>query len=1009
MSKFKISNFFKFISSLMRSNENNENVVTNSFENDLDNNENQEKKLINRDFIYKPKIESRVNKLDCYPLRQLVLWGWDKENNPSLIIFYGKHEDKIGNYSPEIIWNSLKDEVEYTSYAIYKGKDGHLPSFESVNFAQTYREREYNLYYKKDIEGSHYYISEEAEIVKGFQHLNESNRPKFNYFDEQNYSHYVNGLKEQNIIIEDFKFANNPNEILNLTTEFDEYYELIIEILSNNKLYNRKKKLNKLIEMNPPKNIYKKLIEVGSSEVISGLFIELAKRKNSILIEEAKIIISADIDWVSNSYAKGVRRCINIYINALDDNLRKKREKNIRENLKYMDLHLIKVNNKVVPEDKIIDGAAYRKYSMSGVFNTVDYSYEYNPSTGRYTSKTIEREDFYLPSKYNDGKRLNIIEFKNTIQEAEVYGMADVIGKIAYYLDAPRLTYYFKGTSNTKQLKYLQRYVRRIIDSYAKNDSDKFIEAMKSLLTSYTTHDYLCKFKGNFQFNYFIKNYLYYDFKEKPPTGWDDWSARANWMKNDQLLKLEGRYEAQKEIWDSHINDVIYIAVNSKVDTIRKALYYIIKDACFKEGFVENIEFKTLIDLALTDYEPIANLFKDTLERKIDSLNKFDFNIMLHLMKCSNNKIHKTAIKYMKESKGNFKAKEICELMFLPNIDNWLDLYKESLLSLKDEDYSEFVKSLICLSERFNEENIEPSKEVKEIILMSTNKITNLSKEEKKKLVSELIESLITSSNITLWIEEFIEELIFAVSYNDLHNLLQDIKFNYKNKALSERNMKIISILESIKKNTIPKDSQIVSILETGSSKMINSLLDIIQVNRDDLNNRLSTLLIMIESKITMLNIIAEEVFDKMPNEEQIKLHLMIIDSPVERAYEFGINKLNLIYGDKVPLEFIKEMIEHESKDIKSFVLKKIDKLDSADKDVFIYYMKTVLYMPNKLSKEKDKIYNMIPKFLDKNKESLNIIEDILLDLGSSNIKKDSEKALVTLAKIRGRAINYEG
>ena len=34
--------------------------------------------------------------------------------------------------------------------------------------------------------------------------------------------------------------------------------------------------------------------------------------------------------------------------------------------------------------------------------------------------------------------------------------MADVIGKIAYYIDAPRLHYYFKGNSLNKELNYLK-------------------------------------------------------------------------------------------------------------------------------------------------------------------------------------------------------------------------------------------------------------------------------------------------------------------------------------------------------------------------------------------------------------------------------------------------------------------------------------------------------------------------------------------------------------------------
>ena len=43
-----------------------------------------------------------------------------------------------------------------------------------------------------------------------------------------------------------------------------------------------------------------------------------------------------------------------------------------------------------------------------------------------------------------------------------------------------------------------------------------------------------------------LKSLLYFDFKEKPPIGWDNWRERSDWMENDQLLKLNGRYEYRK-------------------------------------------------------------------------------------------------------------------------------------------------------------------------------------------------------------------------------------------------------------------------------------------------------------------------------------------------------------------------------------------------------------------------------------------------------------------------------
>ncbi len=60
------------------------------------------------------------------PTRKVILWGWDNENNPSFLILYGKHEFCEGDNK------LLKDNVVYDSYTIFKGINGHFPSFEAV-------------------------------------------------------------------------------------------------------------------------------------------------------------------------------------------------------------------------------------------------------------------------------------------------------------------------------------------------------------------------------------------------------------------------------------------------------------------------------------------------------------------------------------------------------------------------------------------------------------------------------------------------------------------------------------------------------------------------------------------------------------------------------------------------------------------------------------------------------------------------------------------------------------
>lgn len=73
-----------------------------------------------------------------------------------------------------------------------------------------------------------------------------------------------------------------------------------------------------------------------------------------------------------------------------------------------------------------------------------------------------------------------------------------------------------------------------------------------------------------------------------------------------------------------------------------------------------------------------------------------------------------------------------------------------------------------------------------------------------------------------------------------------------------------------------------------------------------------------------------------------------------------------------------------------------------------MYYLKTLLLLPNKISKSKDRVYEVIPQFALTYRDKLDEIESILLDIGGSNIIVDSERALVALAKIRQEVITVE-
>lgn len=1016
MSKFKENNFFKKILSLLKSKEQeikqprldkNEDIKNDVIE---QSNENEsikdvlveqlnENESIKSTLVEKSKVKPKNWKKDYNPLRSVVLWGYDEEDNPSFLILYGEHKFKSTENQGEGVSSILDDNVKYTSYALFKGKEGHLPAFQSVKVIENGSLSK--MYYKTGLKHNWSWSADENYRVKEFKNLGPEEQISLPYFTSNTYEEYTHILKENNINFPDFKLAKHPNEILKLSEERYEYYEVIYELLSNENLYMRKKALNELLEMNPTKDIYKLLLNIGSTELVSGLFLEFAKRNNPALLEEAKTIFEAEINWAEESYIKGLKRCAYIYIIGMDNELKAEKIKSIYKALPDMDLHLININGNDIPEGKILEGSTYRKYAAQGLLKEHYGRYDYN------LRKWVEYRSpqRYKISTYSDGVILNTLELKNTIQEAEAYGLADVIGKIAYYLDAPRLSYYCRGNDKTKELKYYKRYVRRIIDSYGKNDPEKFMQAMKALLSSYTQYDYVCKFRGNFQFNEFLKYYLYYDFSERPPVGWENWQARSVWMENDQLMKLTGRYEFMKEIWDNHLQDVLEIASKAKINSVLKACYYILKDSKNTDAFVDKMPYKELINLTEGSYEPLADVFKDILYNKLNAMTVFEPQIMIDLMSSSKEEIHELAKEFINRTNGAFKANELVNLMLIDNIDVWTDLLKESILSLDSIEYCNFVKAIINNSEKFTTANIEFSKKIKDILSLSTSKVQDISEDERASLVSGMITELFNVNKMTDWMQQFIEYVIFSVSYEDLDNLLKKITIEQANKVISQKSRQVICVLEAIQNRKLPSDSEIISILETGSSKMINILFGSIMENDEELSTRFSTLLIMFESDITILNKRAEEVFDNMLEEKRRKLHGIIIDSPVNKVYSFGLRKLDEIYKELIPKEFILQMLEHTSSEVKAYISNKtneiLNNLGNGDKELFMYYVKTLLFLPNKVSKSKDNVYEAIPKFILKHKDKVNEFEDMLLDIGGSNIIIDSERALTTLAQIK--------
>lgn len=55
-------------------------------------------------------------------------------------------------------------------------------------------------------------------------------------------------------------------------------------------------------------------------------------------------MLEGDIKWADENYSKGLRRCIRIYLTSIDEELKTERIQWIRNNLYKMDLPLTRLN-----------------------------------------------------------------------------------------------------------------------------------------------------------------------------------------------------------------------------------------------------------------------------------------------------------------------------------------------------------------------------------------------------------------------------------------------------------------------------------------------------------------------------------------------------------------------------------------------------------------------------------------------------------------------------------------
>lgn len=912
--------------------------------------------------------QQRLWKLDEPPVRKVLLWGLDSQKNPCLLILYGKQEvERELKSSPRSYYTEaylLEPTVTYTNYAVFHGLNGHLPSIPN-----TYYWEEQNLLcYTKGHKTAD--ISWDYDRRTGWQQKITVN-PKyiikkykmeptitFNYYEKKKYTDYTTSLKENHIQFKDIELIEQPSDLLGFEADHP-YMESFVNMFFNERLYTRKKALSQFIKMQPSVKDYERLLKIASVELACGIFQELTIQKNPILLEMAQQIDKSDNVWANRGYHSGLKRCIKQYISVFDETLLWKQKEFIYRTLPEMDFHI----KKLTLNNKTLKGSELEEYlSKPHAYQDILYLFG--------------SQNLYESNTYTNGTNVNNIAFKNTIQTATAYEMADAIGKIAYYLDAPRTTCYFKGSGRTSAYNYYVRYIRRTLDEYLATDEAKFITAAREMLTSYTDHDALNIYYDDLSYNFFFDRYFNKIFRNTEKT--------------------------EHSIWYRHLSDVLFIAQNAKAILVHQFCYIILKKADDLHKF-ESYDMKELIELSKIPYERTAQLFEKILLPKLEALQEFDADIMIALMNVPSKKLWNAAKKYFRQTNGKFQPEHIADFLFLDTIETWYSVLEDNLNRFTIEEYTVFVKSIAEKRELFLKQQIELSEQVTDLLLQSVDKLNTATIEEQQELLCYFTPLLLSLKKIPDFLFDIAENIIFFMPYDILKDTLQSIDLQHN--RISEREYNTVALLKSCKEDILPKDSLILSILETGSKRLVKTLTEIIDRHQAALAEKTTTLLLLFECNVYHLNQTVQSVFENLEIAKREKLHTILLDSPIERTYQYALKKLDDWYGNKLPTPFISRMMEHPCVEVKAYLSKKMkyafSDLKETNPDLYIYYTKTLLYLPNKVSKNKEQIYHTIPSFLQYYPEKQQEIEHILLDIGSANSKIDSERALVTFAQIQ--------
>ncbi len=297
-------------------------------------------------------------------------------------------------------------------------------------------------------------------------------------------------------------------------------------------------------------------------------------------------------------------------------------------------------------------------------------------------------------------------------------------------------------------------------------------------------------------------------------------------------------------------------------------------------------------------------------------------------------------------------------------------------------------EEIFLIYDRLSENLISRTPEGSNLLLDGI--VKNLVRKEISQKLRETFLELLRKTNIDIW-KSIDSEIVNNIS------------------KLEDPDIAIIGNLV-LKYQTVAMPAKETIDVVVGSEALVirRYLIDILDLISSRIDIEINILTPIIESDFNDLFTWTSEYIKKAAIDVSIKTKYLrkIIDSPVVRVQEFSFNVLKEIYKEKLPYDMILHLLEHPSEYVRGAIaeevsdIKVFEKLVNEEPDLFLRYIKSVIYLPNKLAKAKDRLFELMIDFANSSPKYKKNIKDILLNVGGGAIIKDKERALKAFVKI---------